>query len=82
MARLKDQAWNLPEGTRQADGSRTHEWDSIHAALLLDLRDQAQEQTRLQRDALHLQREQLNVLKRMDRRMQQVAKLPAGRVPR
>lgn len=40
MARLKDQSWNLPEGKLQPDGSRAHEYDSIHAALLMDIRDE------------------------------------------
>jgi hypothetical protein len=75
MARLKDVNWNLAEGTPNAEGGRSHNIQSIHAALLMDLRDQAQEQTRLQREQLH-------VLKRMDRRMQQLAKLPPGKAPR
>ena len=40
MARHKDQEWILPEGVLQSDGSRTHVWESIHASLLMDLRDE------------------------------------------
>lgn len=39
MARHKDVDWNLPEGT-PAGRSTTHSWDAIHAALLMDLRDE------------------------------------------
>lgn len=40
MARLKDQAWNLPEGKPISGGSTEHVCDSIHAALLMDIRDE------------------------------------------
>lgn len=40
MARHKDQNWNLPEGNPTANGCREHQWDSIHAALLMDIRDE------------------------------------------
>ena len=40
MARHKDQNWTLPDGTDQPDGSRTHLWESITAALLMDIRDE------------------------------------------
>lgn len=36
MARHKNLNWNLPEG------NPTHRWDSIHAALLMDIRDELQ----------------------------------------
>jgi hypothetical protein len=32
--------WTLPEGTRQPNGSRIHSWESIHTALLMDIRDE------------------------------------------
>jgi hypothetical protein len=40
MARHKDMDWNLAEGTPQPGGSKTHTWDSIHTALLMDIRDE------------------------------------------
>lgn len=40
MARHKDVEWTLPEGTRQPDGSRIHGWDALHAAILMDIRDE------------------------------------------
>lgn len=40
MARHKDYAWNLPEGELNPEGGRTHSWESVHAALLMDLRDE------------------------------------------
>lgn len=40
MARHKNMNWNLPDGTKNADGSQTHCWDSIHASILLDIRDE------------------------------------------
>lgn len=40
MARLKDVNWNLPEGTPSSTGGRTHSWEAIHAALLMDIRDE------------------------------------------
>jgi hypothetical protein len=35
MARHKDTIWNLPEG-----GPDGHQWNSIHSALLMDIRDE------------------------------------------
>jgi hypothetical protein len=43
MARHKNTVWNLPEGTPSDSGSTTHSWDSIHAALLMDVRDELRE---------------------------------------
>lgn len=40
MARHKDSQWNLPEGRPGRDGSSTHDWESIHTALLMDIRDE------------------------------------------
>lgn len=40
MARHKDVQWNLPPG------NPTHCWESIHAALLMDLRDELKEANR------------------------------------
>ena len=42
MARHENGNWDLPDGTKNPDGSRTHCWDSIHAALLMDIRDALQ----------------------------------------
>ena len=36
MARHKNLSWTLPEGTPY------HSWESIHAALLMDIRDELQ----------------------------------------
>lgn len=46
MARHQNLKWKLPEGTKQPDGSRMHSWESIYAALLMDIRDQLQELNR------------------------------------
>ena len=40
MARHKDVQWNLPDGVPDNAGSCTHEWVSIHAAVLMDIRDE------------------------------------------
>jgi len=40
MARHKDTAWNLPDGTPTGRGNREHSYPSIHAALLMDIRDE------------------------------------------
>lgn len=40
MPRHKDMQWNLPEGSTTTTGSRSHLWESIHAALLMDIRDE------------------------------------------
>ena len=42
MARHENVNWNLPDGTKKHDGSRTHCWNSIHTALLMDIRDALQ----------------------------------------
>ena len=47
MARHKNVDWNLPEGGR---GGTTHNYQSIHAALLMDLRDELKEMNRLLRN--------------------------------
>ena len=79
MARShKDVDWKLPV----TEAGALESWAHVDRALLMDLRDQAKEQTQLQREAVCLQRDQLSVLKRMDRRLQQFAKLPRGRAPR
>lgn len=39
MPRHADVDWNLPTPSRDDEGVRRHSWDSIHAALLMDLRD-------------------------------------------
>lgn len=45
MARHKDFNWNLP----QPEPGRGHSWESIHAALLMDIRDELKELNRLLR---------------------------------
>jgi hypothetical protein len=41
MARHKNCDWNLPEGTpNPRTGGHTHAWESITAALLMDIRDE------------------------------------------
>lgn len=46
MARHKDTNWNLPEG-KHGVRSTTHSWESIHSALLMDIRDELKELNRL-----------------------------------
>jgi hypothetical protein len=43
VARHKDTQWSLPEGKRNEEGGTTHTWDSINAALLMDIRDELKE---------------------------------------
>lgn len=44
MARHKNVNWNLPEGTPTGRGTeRTHIWESIQTALLMDIRDELKE---------------------------------------
>lgn len=40
--RHKNVDWNLPDGDSVRSGWRTHQWESIHAALLMDIRDELQ----------------------------------------
>lgn len=40
MARHKDRNWRLPEGKKGRGGVTTHSWNSIHASLLMDIRDE------------------------------------------
>lgn len=40
MPRHKNENWNLPAGTPNAEGGHTHPYDSIKCALLMDLRDE------------------------------------------
>ena len=47
MARHKDRNWNLPEITPAADGSRTHSWESIQTAVLMDIREELKMLNRL-----------------------------------
>ena len=42
MARHRNLQWILPEGTPNAEGGCNHSWASLHAALLMDLRDELQ----------------------------------------
>ncbi|KAF0176479.1 MAG: hypothetical protein FD161_3018 [Limisphaerales bacterium] len=47
MARNKNQNWNLPDGNPSEGGGRTHQWESIHTALLMDIRDELQQLNRV-----------------------------------
>ena len=47
MARHKDMDWSLPEGTPNRDGGRTHQWNSIQVALLMDIRDELKQMNRI-----------------------------------
>ena len=47
MARHKNERWNLPEGTANAEGGTSHSWNSIHTALLMDIRDELQALNRI-----------------------------------
>lgn len=47
MARHRNVEWNLPEGTKDQDGTRRHEWGSIQISLLMDIRDELQTLNRL-----------------------------------
>lgn len=40
MARHKDKEWNLPEAHLDSRGVMVHSWESINAALLMDIRDE------------------------------------------
>lgn len=40
MARHKDHDWDLPTGTRNQNGGFTVPWDYVHAAILMDIRDE------------------------------------------
>jgi hypothetical protein len=40
VARHKDTNWKLPEGQPNGKGGSTHEYNSIHSALLMDIRDE------------------------------------------
>ena len=40
MARHANMNWTLPEGQPDGTGGRTHQWEVIHTALLMDLRDE------------------------------------------
>lgn len=48
MARHKDVIWNLSEGVLDSStGYRRHDISSIHAALLMDIRDELQKLNRI-----------------------------------
>ena len=72
--RHKNVQWVLPEGTPNQKGGSTHLWDSIHSALLMDLRDELQELNRL----LHCQNFQgfPHAIRRIDRRLAKKIRLP------
>lgn len=42
MARHKNQDWSMPEGTPNGKGGSTHSWESIHASIAMDVRDELQ----------------------------------------
>ena len=47
MARHANVQWKLPEGESDGHGTWTHDWDSVHAALLMDIRDELRTLNRL-----------------------------------
>lgn len=47
MARHANYNWNLPEGIPNSNGGKSHTWESIHAALLMDIRDELQKLNQL-----------------------------------
>lgn len=61
MARHKNMTVNLPDAVPKG-GERVHQWDTIKAALLMDLRDEAQEN-------LSVLRRISATLNRIDRRL-------------
>lgn len=61
--RYKNVEWNLPPGE-----GNIHRHENIDHGLLMDLRDELQEQNMLMREAVH-------ILRRMDRRLLQIAPL-------
>ena len=40
MARHKDREWSLPDGRPTDGGGTVHDWESLHAAILMDIRDE------------------------------------------
>lgn len=77
MPRHKDMNWNLPEGTPNGNGGKTHSWDSIHAALLMDIRDELKELN--QTLACYRVARMSDDIHRIDRRLQKHMPLPKGR---
>lgn len=73
MARHKDQNWNLPDGQKTSDGRRTHSWESIHTALLMDIRDELKA-LNAKLDCFRVRR-MLNTVERIDRRLKPKLKL-------
>lgn len=67
MARHKDMDWTLPEGVRSPTGRNTHSWESIHAALLMDLRDELKELNRTL--GCYRVRRMIDAVERLDRRL-------------
>lgn len=61
MSRHRNLQVDLPEPKLNDRGAKIFGWDTIKVAALYDLRDELQEQNRLQREILY-------TLKRMDRR--------------
>ena len=47
MARHANVTWELPEGHRNSRGGDAHKWYSVHAAVLMDIRDELQTLNRL-----------------------------------
>lgn len=76
MARHKNMNWNLPEGTRKADGGSTHSWESIHTALLMDIRDELKELNETLR--CYRVRRLCEDVNRIDRRLQKHMPLKKG----
>lgn len=77
MARHKDVDWNLPDGTKSSTGSKTHTYESIHSALLMDIRDELKQLNR-HFDQTRSRRMSDDVA-RIDRRLQKHMPLTRGR---
>lgn len=77
MARHKDQKWNLPEGEKQPGGGSTHSWESIHSAILMDIRDELQAIRFLHERTLGCYNftNMPSVIKRIDKRIAKKVKL-------
>lgn len=77
MARHKDVQWNLPEGVPDGRGSNTHSWESIHAAILMDIRNELQALNQTLRCIRVMRMADATV--RIDKRLQRHMPLPKGR---
>lgn len=67
MARHKDKDWHLPDGVPDGAGCTTHSWESINAALLMDIRDELKALNRTL--SCYRVREMADASRRIDRRL-------------